>query len=128
MSIYRSYFNKSNTLIYNSYTNTARNPIVELFYGRVNNLAQPIGYSRYIFNIDLYKVTEKIKDKKISTGCTNFSNITHTLRMKNTSFFDKDFRLVAELIHELIYTLYHTYFLVSISKMPSTKFSAQSSA
>lgn len=90
MSIYRSYFNKSNTLIYNSYTNTARNPIVELFYGRVNNLAQPIGYSRYIFNIDLSKVTEKIQDKTISTGCTNFSNITHTLRMKNTSFFDKD--------------------------------------
>ena len=59
MSIYRSYFDKSNTLIYNSYTNTARNPIVELFYGRVNNLAQPIGYSRYIFNIDLSKLTEK---------------------------------------------------------------------
>jgi hypothetical protein len=90
MSIYRSYFDKSNTIIYNSYTNTARNPIVELFYGRVNNLAQPIGYSRYIFNVDLSKLTEKISDYTISTGCTGFSNIKHILRMKNTSFFDKD--------------------------------------
>jgi hypothetical protein len=90
MSIYRSYFDKSNTLIYNSYTNTARNPIVELFYGRVNNLAQPIGYSRYIFNIDLSKLTEKFLDYTISTGCTKFNNISHTLRMKNTSFFDKE--------------------------------------
>ena len=52
MSIHKSYFDKSNTLIYNSYTNTARNPIVELFYGRVDNVAIPLGYSRYIFNID----------------------------------------------------------------------------
>ena len=38
MSLYRSYFSKNDTLIYNSYTNTARNPVVELFYGNVDNL------------------------------------------------------------------------------------------
>ena len=53
MSIYRSYFDKSDTIIYNSYTNTGRNPIVELFYGRANNTSAPIGYSRYLFNLDL---------------------------------------------------------------------------
>ena len=37
MSIYRSYFSKSNTIMYNSYTNTSRNPIVELFYGNLSN-------------------------------------------------------------------------------------------
>jgi len=90
MSIHRSYFDKSNTLVYNSYTNTGRNPIVELFYGRVDNIAIPIGYSRYIFNIDLTTLTEKINDKTISTSCTGYNDITHTLRMTNTSFFDKE--------------------------------------
>jgi hypothetical protein len=60
MSIHKSYFNKSNTILYNSYVNTSKNPIVELFYGRVDNLAVPIGFSRYIFNIDLYDLQEKI--------------------------------------------------------------------
>ncbi len=88
MSIYRSYFDKSNTLIYNSYTNTARNPIVELFYGFVNNKPNPIGFSRYIFDIYLSGLTENFNNKIISTGCSR--NITHTLRMTNTSFFDNE--------------------------------------
>jgi hypothetical protein len=90
MSIHKSYFDKSNTLIYNSYTNTARNPIVELFYGRVDNVAIPLGYSRYIFNIDTDDLKNKISTGLISTGCTGFSNIKHILRMTNTSFFDKE--------------------------------------
>jgi hypothetical protein len=90
MSIHKSYFDKSNTIIYNSYTNTARNPIVELFFGRVDNLSVPIGYSRYIFNIDLTNLQTKISEGIISTGCTGFSNITHKLKMTNTSFFDKE--------------------------------------
>ena len=90
MSIHRSYFDKSNTILYNSYNNTARNPIVELFYGRVDSIAIPIGYSRYIFNVDLTDLQTKINQKIISTGCTGFSSITHTLRMTNTSFFDDE--------------------------------------
>jgi hypothetical protein len=58
MSIYRSYFDKSDTIIYNSYTNTGRNPIVELFYGRANNSSAPIGYSRYLFSLDLTGLTQ----------------------------------------------------------------------
>ena len=90
MSTHKSYFNKSNTLIYNSYTNTSRNPIVELFYGRVDNVAVPLGYSRYIFDIDLTSLYDKINDKTISTNCYGYTGLTHTLRMTNTSFFDKD--------------------------------------
>ena len=90
MSIHRSYFDKSNTLIYNSYTNTGRNPIVELFYGRVDNIAVPLGYSRYIFNIDLTSLDEKISDNTISLSCNGYSGLAHTLKMKNTSFFDKE--------------------------------------
>jgi hypothetical protein len=90
MSIYRSYFNKSTTLLYNSYTNTARNPVVELFFGRLENVGVPYGFSRYIFDLDLNNLQDKVQEGYISTGCTGFSGITHTLRMTNTSFFDKD--------------------------------------
>jgi len=34
MSIHRSYFNKDNTIISDSLTNTGRNPVTQLFYGR----------------------------------------------------------------------------------------------
>ena len=42
MSIYKSYFKRNDTLIFNSYTNTGRNPVVELFFGRVDNLTQDL--------------------------------------------------------------------------------------
>jgi hypothetical protein len=90
MSIYKSYFNKSNTLLYNSYTNTARNPVVELFYGRLTNIGVPYGFSRYIFDIDLTKLQQKISDKTISVDCNGYSGLTHTLRMTNTSSFDEE--------------------------------------
>jgi len=88
MSIYRSYFSKSNTILFNSYTNTGRNPIVELFYGNLSNSANPTGFSRYIFNIDLSGLTANYNNKVIVTGCS--VNPTHTLRMTNTSFFDNE--------------------------------------
>jgi hypothetical protein len=87
MSIHRSYFNKSNTLVYNSYTNTARNPIVELFFGRVENIQTPVGYSRYIFNVNITDLQQKISSGEISTNCG--TGMTHTLRMTNTSAFDE---------------------------------------
>lgn len=88
MSIYRSYFSKSNTILYNSYTNTGRNPIVELFYGNLSNVAIPTGFSRYIFNIDLTGLTQNYTDKVIVSGCG--VNPTHALKMTNTSFFDDE--------------------------------------
>jgi hypothetical protein len=88
MSVFKSYFNRNNTIIYNSYSNTGRNPVVELFFGRVDNVLTPLGYSRFIFDIDLAKLQQKITDGLISTGCSK--NMTHTLRMTNTSSFDKE--------------------------------------
>ncbi len=88
MSIYKSYFSKSNTILYNSYTNTGRNPIVELFYGNVSNVGIPLGYSRYIFNIDLTGLTNNYNNGIISTSCGQVP--THTLKMTNTSFFDNE--------------------------------------
>lgn len=88
MSIHKSYFSKSDTLISNSYTNTARNPIVELFFGRVNNVIAPVGFSRYLFDVDLTILLEKYANGVISTDCN--TNITHTLKMTNTSAFDNE--------------------------------------
>ena len=88
MSIYRSYFSKSNTITSDSYTNTARNPIVELFYGRVDNILLPLGFTRYIFDIDLSGLTELYDEKVVSTGCSQ--TIKHVLTMTNTSSFDKE--------------------------------------
>jgi len=75
MSVYKSYFNRNNTLVFNSYTNTGRNPIVELFFGRVDNVLIPKGYSRFIFDIDLSQLQDKISNGEISTGV---QKICHT--------------------------------------------------
>ena len=117
MSTHKSYFSKNNTLISFSHTNTAKNPVTEIFYGggasrytcqftgnpldscinendvsitghtriRVNN-----SFSRFIFSLDVSDLQEKVDDKTIilSGGCGN-SATTHTLRMVNTSTFDK---------------------------------------
>lgn len=88
MSIHRSYFSKNNTIIYNSYTNTAKSPVIELFFGGVDNLVTPKGFSRFIFDLDLTELLNKVNNKDINLDCGR--SITHTLRMKNTSFFDKE--------------------------------------
>jgi hypothetical protein len=88
MSINNSYFSRNNTIIYNNLTNTGRNPVMELYYGE-DGIVNPRGFSRFIFDIDLSLLTQKINDGTISTGCT--SAMTHTLNMTNTSYFDKDF-------------------------------------
>ncbi len=86
MSINNSYFSRNNTIISNSYTNTGRNPVMELFYGN-GGIANPIGFSRFIFDLDLDLLKEKYSDGTIG-DCNN--SVAHTLRMTNTSFFDKD--------------------------------------
>jgi len=86
MSINNSYFSKNNTLISNSLTNTGRNPVTELFYGSLAASQYPNGYSRFIFDLDLTLLQEKVADGTISSTCTDV--MTHTLRMVNTSTFN----------------------------------------
>lgn len=88
MSIHNSYFSKNNTLISNSYVNTGRNPVTELFYGSTIVLQYPQGFSRFIFNLDLDLLQSKVNDGTISIDCSN--SMTHTLRMTNTSTFNKE--------------------------------------
>jgi hypothetical protein len=88
MSINNSYFSRNNTLISNSLTNTGRNPVIELFYGN-GNIVEPFGFSRFIFDLDLTLLKEKYNNGIVNPLCDN--DIKHTLRMTNTSFFNKEF-------------------------------------
>jgi hypothetical protein len=88
MSINNSYFSKNNTLIFNSFTNTGRNPVTELFYGSVISSQYPKGFSRFIFDLDLTLLKEKISKGVISTTCSD--TLKHTLKMSNTSSFNDE--------------------------------------
>jgi hypothetical protein len=88
MSILRSYINKNNTIISNSYVNTGRNPVIELNFGASDLIVPNFGYTRFIFDLDLSLLEENITSGVISTGCT--SAMTHTLKMTNTSSFDNE--------------------------------------
>jgi len=89
MSILNSYFKRNNTIVFNSYVNTGRNPVTELYFGSNQNTFTPYSYSRFIFDLDLTLLQEKIASGEISTDCTSFSSMTHTLKMRNTSSFDE---------------------------------------
>jgi hypothetical protein len=84
MSIHKSYLSKNNTIIYNSTTNTGLNPVTELFFGRADNVLSTPGYSRFIFDIDLSQLQQKISDGVVYTG----SSMTHKLKMTNTIMFN----------------------------------------
>lgn len=85
MSINNSYFSKNNTIVYDSYVNTARNPVTQLYYGD-GGISNPIGFSRFIFDLDITLLKKKFSDGIISLSCS--TGITHTLKMTNTSTFD----------------------------------------
>jgi len=61
---------------------------MQLFYGD-GGLSEPVGYSRFIFGLNLDLLKEKLDDGTISISCPD-AFMTHVLKMTNTSFFDKD--------------------------------------
>lgn len=81
--VIRTHIDKNNTLIYNSNANTAKNPIVELYYGSYGATNR---YSRYIFHFDESRL------KALYTGgtFTDLTKLKHTLRLTNTGAFDKE--------------------------------------
>jgi len=88
MSINNSYFSRNNTIISRSFTNTGRNPVTEIFYGSLAFSQYPNGFSRFIFDLNLDLLKEKVAKGVISTDCGG--EIKHTLRMTNVSSFDKE--------------------------------------
>ena len=88
MSILRSYVNKNNTIISNSYVNTGRNPVIELNFGASDYIIPNYDYTRFLFDLDLDLLIENIATGVVSTGCT--TGMTHVLQMTNTSSFDNE--------------------------------------
>lgn len=88
MSILRSYIDKNNTIISNSYVNTGRNPIVELNFGASDYIIPNYGFTRFLFDLDLSLLRENITSGVISTECG--VGTTHVLKMTNTSSFDNE--------------------------------------
>jgi hypothetical protein len=76
--IFRSYFKKQATLIRNSYTNSSRNPVLELSYGGTTNSATTY-ISRYVLNIDL----DNLKSKVTSNTLNQNTIQSHILKIKN---------------------------------------------
>lgn len=75
MSIHRSYLSKSSTLIENELSNNSRNPVTEISYG-----GEPKQVSRYIFDIDLTDLTNKIEYNDITQNRV----LKHILHFTNT--------------------------------------------
>jgi hypothetical protein len=71
MSIHQSFFSRNNTIISNNYVNTGRASMTHLFYGNPTYQTFIPGFSRFIFNIDLLSLQNKIDDKAISSHSKN---------------------------------------------------------
>jgi hypothetical protein len=81
--VVRTYFDKNNTIVYNSLNNTGQNPVAELFYGGRDAENK---YSRMLFYFDESNLTD------LYTGgtYTDLTKLKHTLRMTNTGSFDHE--------------------------------------
>ena len=75
--IFRSYFKKQAILIKNSFSNNSRNPIIELTYGGETTATTIV--SRYVFNIDLDKLQQKLSSNTINENTIQ----SHVLKIKN---------------------------------------------
>ena len=81
--VIRTYIDKNNTIIYNTLINTGRNPIAELYYG--GKETQP-DYTRHLLFFDV----DDLQTRYAAGELGDLSNVTHILRMTNSSSFDTD--------------------------------------
>lgn len=81
MSVIRTYFTKNNTIVTDNRINSSQNPVTEISYG-LNNLV-----SRYIFDVDLNKLKEKIE----FIGYNKNRILSHKLKIQNTINVTNDY-------------------------------------
>tara|TARA_R110000824_G_scaffold373665_6_gene564083 strand:+ start:59 stop:1540 length:1482 start_codon:yes stop_codon:yes gene_type:complete len=79
--VIRTYIDKNNTIIKDTFINTGRNPIAELWYGGKDTRTD---YTRHL----LYFEIEDLQDRYNKGEFGDLSNVTHTLKMCNSSTFD----------------------------------------
>jgi len=83
--VLRTYIDRNNTIILDSYTNTGLNPVTELYYGGGTGSTYEQQYTRHLFHFDVSRL------QTAYTGGTypDLTKMTHTLRMINTGCLDK---------------------------------------
>lgn len=79
MSYFRSYFAKNNTIIKGTSTNTAKNPVTQIYYGS--------SFSKYLFQVDFSELHAKINNGDLVVG----NDTKHYLNMTNCVFGDPSF-------------------------------------
>jgi len=87
----RTYIDKNNTIIFGTQINTGRNPIAQLYYGGKETQidageVQNSDFTRHLLYFDVTDLQEKYNCGELG----DLSNVTHTLRMTNSTFFDRD--------------------------------------
>ena len=87
MSYLRSYFEKNNTIIKGSTTNTAKNPTTEIYYGNGT-------LSKFIFKVDFTDLISKLNNGELTLTDVGISSdkVTHTLHLTNCIFGDEGFK------------------------------------
>ena len=75
MGVYHTYFDKNNTIVENSFVNTGKNPVTQLYYGQ--------SLSRFLFYCSFNEIKQKFLNKEFT-----LANVKHYLKMKNCSNFD----------------------------------------
>lgn len=87
MGVYRSYFEKNNTILNKSNYNTGKNEVTELVWGNIESVlidnteggdAEPV-FSRFLFKIDLSHLQEKIQNGYITKDTIK----NHTIKLFN---------------------------------------------
>lgn len=86
--IFKSYFDKNNTIIEDQYTNTGLNPITELVYGGLNSGNTSNTFSRFLFHFDLTKLISQYNEGNLG----DLSQVTHKVRMYNSQAFEADLK------------------------------------
>jgi len=83
--VVRTYLDRNNTIIQNSYTNTGRNPVAELYYGGGTGDTKTQQFTRFLMHFDVSRL------QSLYSGGTypDLTKMTHTLRMINTGCLDK---------------------------------------
>jgi len=79
----RTYIDKNNTIIFGTQVNTGRNPIAQLYYGGKETQED---FTRHLLYFDVTDLQERFNCGELG----DLSNVKHTLRMTNSSFFDED--------------------------------------
>jgi hypothetical protein len=88
MSIFRSYFNKSNNIISGIRSNSAKNPVMEISAYGVD-VKKP---SRYIFDVNLEGLIDKVNKGIITqNNCRHYLNMTNTIRYSSENIGNKSY-------------------------------------